>query len=55
MPKPPEATPHSDLDGVNRDARVGTPSKPSRPEPGSALDHAKEHSKARPEQTKPLT
>ena len=55
MPKPPEATPHSDLDGVNRDARVGTPSKSSRPEPGSALDHAKEQSKARPKQTKSLT
>jgi len=55
MAKPPEATPHSDIDGVNRDARIGTPSKSPRPEPGSALNHAREESKARPKQTRPLT
>jgi len=54
MAKPPKATPHSDIDGVNRDARVGTPSKSQDPEPGSALNHAKEESKARPEQSEPL-
>lgn len=54
MAKPPEATPHSDLEGVNRDARADTPSKSSRPEPGSALHHAQEQSKARPKQSKPL-
>ena len=54
MPKPPETPPHSDTDGVNRDARVGTPSKSSRPDPGAALDNAKEEGKGRPEQTPPL-
>jgi hypothetical protein len=54
MPKPPETPPHSDTDGVNRDARVGTPSKSQDPEPGSALDHAKDESKARPKQSRPL-
>ena len=53
MPKPPKATPHSDIDGVNRDARVGTPSKSPRPEPGSALDRAESDSKGRPERSRP--
>jgi len=54
MAKPPETTPHSDLEGVNRDARVGTPSKSSDPEPGSALHRAKKEGKARPKQSAPL-
>jgi len=54
MPKPPETPPHSDIEGVNRDARVGTPSKAPHPEPGSALDRAKEEGKARPRQSPPL-
>ena len=49
MAKPPPTPPHSDIDGVNKDARVGEPSKNPHPEPGSALDHADEESKARPE------
>jgi len=53
MPKPPETPPHSDLDGVNRDARVGTPSKSPQPEPGSALHRAEQQGKGRPRQTPP--
>lgn len=54
MPKPPETPPHSDIDGVNRDARAGKPSGSSHPDPGAALDHAQKEGKARPEQTPPL-
>lgn len=53
MPKPPEATPHSDIEGVNRDARIGTPCKSPDPDPGAAIDHAQTQSKARPEQSPP--
>jgi len=53
MPKPPETPPHSDIDGVNRDARVGTPSRAPQPEPGSALRHAEQEGKGRPKQTPP--
>lgn len=51
MAKPPKATPHSDIDGVNRDARIGTPSKSQHPEPGSSLHHAEKEGKARPKQS----
>ena len=51
MAKPPETPPHSDLEGVNRDARVGTPSKASHPDAGAALDHARDQSSARPDQS----
>jgi len=53
MPKPPETPPHSDIEGVNRDARAGTPSKSPHPDPGAAIEHARHESKARPEQTHP--
>jgi len=51
MPKPPKATPHSDIEGVNRDARAGTPSKPPQPDPGAAIEQAGRNSKGRPAQT----
>jgi hypothetical protein len=51
MPKPPKATPHSDIEGVNRDARIGTPSKSQHPDPGEAIDKAANHSKGRPART----
>jgi hypothetical protein len=54
MAKPPETQPHSDIEGVNRDARAGTPSKSSRPDPGAALDHAERQSTARPKGSAPL-
>ena len=53
MANPPEATPHSDIDGVNRDARVGSPSKSPQPDPGAALDNAGEQSKGRPKESPP--
>lgn len=53
MAKPPETPPHSDIDGVNRDARVGTPSKSPQPDPGAALDHAEAQSKGRPKASPP--
>jgi hypothetical protein len=53
MPKPPKATPHSDIEGVNRDARIGTPSKSPHPDPGAAMKDAKGESKARPKQGRP--
>lgn len=48
MTKPPETPPHSDIEGVNRYARAGTPAKSSRPDPGAVLDHAEKQSKGRP-------
>jgi hypothetical protein len=53
MAKPPESPPHSDIDGVNRDARTGSPSKSPHPDPGKALDNADAQSKGRPEETPP--
>ena len=53
MPKPPKTTPHSDIEGVNRDARIGTPSKSPHPDPGTAVEHAQGESKWRPEQSPP--
>jgi len=48
MAHPPKTPPHSDIEGVNRDARVGTPHRDPHPEPGSALNHADNESKAHP-------
>lgn len=53
MAKPPETPPHSDIDGVNEDARAGSPSKTQHPNPGAAIDNAQEQSKGRPERTAP--
>lgn len=49
MAKPPETPPNSDIDGVNMDARAGEPSKNPKPDPGAALKHAEDESKAKPE------
>ncbi len=54
MAKPPETPPHSDIEGVNRDARTGTPSRSPRPDPGAALKHAEDEGRARPKGTAPL-
>ena len=51
MSKPPKTPPHSDIDGVNRDARVGTPSRDPQPDPGKALDHAEKESRGRPDRS----
>ncbi len=53
MAKPPETPPHSDIEGVNRDARAGRPSTSSHPDPGAELRHAEEESKARPKRSAP--
>ncbi|WP_294394979.1 hypothetical protein [uncultured Sphingomonas sp.] len=53
MAKPHETPPHSDIEGVNRDARIGTPSTSEHPDPGDALDNANEQSAARPKETPP--
>ena len=49
MAKPPPSGPHSDIDGVNRDARVNTPNRD--PAKGSAaeLDAADKQSKGQPD------
>jgi hypothetical protein len=49
MAQPPKTPPHSDIEGVNRDARIGKPSRSTHPDPGAAIDHADKQSKARPE------
>jgi hypothetical protein len=54
MAKPPETPPHSDIEGVNRDARTGKPSTSPQPDPGAALHHAEKESKGRPEGSEPL-
>ena len=48
MAKPPPSGPHSDLEGVNQDGRVGTPSR--NPANGTAKEKqsAEEHSAGRP-------
>ena len=52
MPKPPPSPPSSDIEGVNRDARVGTPDK-EHPDSGGAIGEAKSGGKARPEEGTP--
>jgi hypothetical protein len=48
MANPPPSGPHSDLDGVNRDARTGTPNRD--PSKGTAKEkhEAEINSKGRP-------
>lgn len=54
MAKPPPSPPSSDIEGVNRDARVGTSHKDGQPDPGSQIDQAKDQSKAQPDESAPL-
>lgn len=53
MANPPDAQPSSDIEGVNRDARIGKPSENPHPDPGTAIDNAKSESSARPHETPP--
>lgn len=53
MAKPPKTPPSSDIAGVNRDARVNSPSE-GHPDPGGAIDGAKDETKARPDEKTPL-
>ncbi len=53
MAKPPHMK-HSDIDGVNRDARAGQAPTAPHPDPGAALDQAEKQSKGRPKGSAPL-
>ena len=52
MAEPPKTPPHSDIAGVNRDARAQTPQKDEQPNAGE-LQAKNEQTKARPEETAP--
>ncbi|UAK23429.1 hypothetical protein [Sphingomonas nostoxanthinifaciens] len=54
MAQPPNSQPSSDIEGVNRDARAGKAATTPHPDPGGAIDNAKNEGKARPEETPPL-
>ena len=49
MPKPPKATPHSDIDGVHRDEVRNTELAADMGEGGEKLARAQEESVGRPE------
>ena len=49
MPKPPATPPHSDVDGVNQDARAGKV-QGTHPDPGGALHRADTESKGHPDE-----
>ncbi len=49
MPKPPKATPHSDIDGVHRDEVRNTDLAADRGESAETLDRANRKDAARPE------
>jgi hypothetical protein len=49
VPKPPQATPHSDLDGVHRDEKSNVDSANEAGQDTSDLQRAHEGSKARPD------
>jgi len=44
MPKPPKSPPSSDIEGVDRDWRIGLPSPDPEPNPGEQLEEARRHS-----------
>ena len=48
MAKPPESAPHSDLTGVNRDARVNAPSPESDKDDAKSLETANQDNCAKP-------
>jgi hypothetical protein len=49
MPKPPKATPHSDIDGVHQDEVRNTDVAAARGESAGSLDRAGKEDVARPE------
>jgi hypothetical protein len=53
MAEPPKTPPSSDIDGVNMDARIGRPSKRTKPDPGKQLKQAADESIGRPDYDKP--
>lgn len=52
MAKPPATPPSSDISGANRDMRAGSTDS-AHPDPGGAVQDAKEGSAARPDETTP--
>jgi hypothetical protein len=48
MPKPPESTPHSDLDGVHQDEERNSKVAADRGEAGGELQRAHEENQGRP-------
>jgi hypothetical protein len=48
MAKPPATGPHSDIEGVNRDARVGRPNRDARKGTAEDIHIAEKQSKGRP-------
>jgi hypothetical protein len=48
MAKPPESTPHSDLDGVHQDEKRNTDAAAERGESGEALKRAHDENQGRP-------
>ncbi|HET8611858.1 MAG TPA: hypothetical protein VFL92_03725 [Sphingomonas sp.] len=51
MAKPPPSTPHSDIEGVNRDARAGVPNRDPKKGSSEEKHKAEQESKARPPQS----
>jgi hypothetical protein len=51
MAKPPPSGPSSDIDGVNREARVGTPNGERNLGTAKEKQEAEKESKGRPKQT----
>lgn len=54
MAKPPSTAPHSDITGVNRDARVGVPNRDAGKGTAKDLKHAEEQSRGKPPRSAPL-
>ena len=48
MPMPPPSGPVSDIEGVNRDARAGSPNRDPRKGTAADLQKAEEQSRGRP-------
>jgi hypothetical protein len=49
MPKPPKATPHSDIDGVHQEEQPNTKVATDLGQAGAVLERAKDQAVARPE------
>ncbi|HWW64169.1 MAG TPA: hypothetical protein VNZ43_05385 [Sphingomonadaceae bacterium] len=51
MAKPPPSGPHSDISGVNRDARVGVPNRDPAKGTAKELKKADEQSRGKPDKS----
>ena len=49
MPKPPSATPHSDIDGIHQDEKPNVETASDEGQSAGSLDRAKKESVARPD------